>query len=109
MPRGRKPKSQPENNFQTPENHMAQPETFEDAILAACKDSDCAITKTKAKSIAEKLRAYSYGNIKEAQKEFLVILLKETLYAPLQYTDSFNLGTWLKEIGKTHGIDMSDY
>ena len=108
MPRGRKPKQ--ENVAPVlEEEKVAQPETFEDAILASGKESECAITKTKAKAIAEKLTGWGYGNVKDAQKELLVALLAETIYAPLEYTDSFNLGTWIKEVGKAHGIDMSDH
>ena len=109
MPRGRKPKQQEAVPVEAIEEQVAQPETFEDAILASCKESECAITKTKAKAIAEKLAGWGYRNVKDAQKELLVALLAETIYAPLEYTDSFNLGTWIKEVGKAHGIDMSDH
>ena len=108
MPRGRKPKQESPAPV-SEEEKVAQPETFEDAILASCKESECAITKTKAKAIVEHLKGYGYGNVKDAQKELLVALLAETIYAPLEYTDSFNLGTWIKEVGKAHGIDMSDH
>lgn len=110
MPRGRKPKQEMSAPAPAPEKEkMAYPETFEDAIMAACKESECAITKTKAKSVAEKLRGYGYGNVKAAQKEILVTLLAETIYAPLEYTDSFSLGTWIKEVSQTHEVDMSDH
>lgn len=108
MPRGRKPKQESTTPI-SEEEKVAQPETFEDAILASCKEAECAITKTKAKAIVEHLKGYGYGNVKDIQKELLVALLAETIYAPLEYTDSFNLGTWIKEVGKAHGIDMSDH
>lgn len=109
MPRGRKPKQQETVSVEAIEEQVAQPKTFEDAILASCKESECAITKTKVKAIAEKLARWGYGNVKDAQKELLVALLAETICAPLEYTDSFNLGTWIKEVGKARGIDMSDH
>lgn len=108
MPRGRKPKQESTAPI-SEEEKVAQPETFEDAILASCKEAECAITKTKAKAIVEHLKGYGYGNVKDIQKELLVALLAETIYAPLEYTDSFNLGTWIKEVGRAHGIDMSDH
>lgn len=108
MPRGRKPKQESIAPV-SEEEKVAQPETFEDAILASCKEAECAITKTKAKAIVEHLKGYGYGNVKDIQKELLVALLAETIYAPLEYTDSFNLGTWIKEVGRAHGIDMSDH